>query len=98
MPTAELVFRVGVAVFVILAPTAMFLGFWRLLMRMRNGELVERVMSDDRVAEEWSGGDFAQPAVVQLLGSTGASSATCPHCGTTNSDGAGVCAGCLRRL
>lgn len=94
----ELAFRLGVAVFVILAPTAMFLGLWRLLMRMRNGELVERVMQDDRVADEWSTGEFAQPTVLDVLQPTGASGGQCPHCGATNPEEAAYCADCLERL
>jgi len=94
----ELAFRVGVAVLVILAPTAMFLGLWRLLMRMRNGELVERVMQDDRVDEEWSTGEFAQPSVLDVLQPTGTSGGQCPRCGATNPEEAAYCAGCLERL
>ena len=98
MTPIELAFRVGVAVVVILAPTVMFLGFWRLLMRMRNGELVERVMQDDRVADEWSTGEFAQPTVLDVLQPTGASGGQCPHCGATNPEEAAYCADCLGRL
>ena len=98
MTPIELAFRVGVAVVVILAPTVMFLGFWRLLMRMRNGELVERVMQDDRVVGEWSSDEFAQPGIVGMLRPAGSSAGQCPHCGQTNPEEAAYCAGCLERL
>ena len=98
MTPTELAFRLAVAGFVILAPTAMFLGFWRLLMRMRNGELVERVMADDRVAEQWSGGTFARPTIAKMLRPTGGSGSRCPNCGTSNPEAATYCAGCLTRL
>ena len=39
----ETLFRVLVGAFVCVAPTALFIGFWRGLQRMQNGELVERV-------------------------------------------------------
>ena len=63
--------RLAVAVAVIMAPTVLFLGFWRLLVRMRNGELVERVMSADRVAEESTTDDVAPPDLLDVLRSGG---------------------------
>lgn len=98
MTPFELAFRVGVAVFVIVSPTLMFLGLWRLLMRMRNGELVERVLEDDRVAEEWSSGEFAWPALLGPARPANRSGARCSHCGTPNPTEAHYCANCLRRL
>ncbi|PSP48636.1 hypothetical protein BRC75_06205 [Halobacteriales archaeon QH_7_69_31] len=63
--------RIAFAAAVILAPTVLFVGFWRLLVRMRNGELVERVMSADRVAEESTTDDVAPPDLLEVLGSGG---------------------------
>lgn len=98
MTPLEVAFRVAVAVFVIVAPTLMFLGFWRLLLRMRNGELVERVMSDERIDEQWSSGEFAQPSVLSMIHPSTSSGPGCPHCGASNLPEARYCASCLRRL
>jgi len=97
MTPIELAFRIGVALFVIVAPTLMFLGFWQVLMRMRNGELVEHVMQHDRVAEEWSAGSFVQLNVVGLQ-PTKNSTERCPNCGATNHEAASYCGSCLTRL
>lgn len=99
MEALELAFRLGTAAFVIVAPTLMFLGLWHLLLRMRNGELVERVMADERVAEEWSGEDFATPLPVTGAGGTAAASGNaCPNCGASNASAARFCGNCLTRL
>jgi hypothetical protein len=63
--------RIAFAVAVILAPTVLFVGFWRLLVRMRNGELVDRVMSADRVAEESPADEVAPPDLLEVLRSGG---------------------------
>ena len=59
--------RLAFAVAVILAPTVLFLGFWRLLVRMRNGELVDRVMSADHIADEHPAEGVAPPDVLEVL-------------------------------
>lgn len=98
MTPVELALRLTVAVALILAPTAMFLGFWRLLMRLRNGELVERVLADERVEEEWSGGQFAAPALVGAFDDGRSSDSRCPNCGASNPERARFCSNCLSRL
>ncbi|WP_160133867.1 hypothetical protein [Halococcus salsus] len=45
-------FRLLVAAFVCIAPTALFLGLWHGLQRMQNGELVERVAANQGVTVE----------------------------------------------
>ena len=63
--------RLAVAIGVILAPTVLFLGFWRLLVRMQNGELVDRVMSADPVADESPTDGVAPPDILEVLRSDG---------------------------
>ena len=63
--------RIAVAIAVILAPTVLFVGFWRLLVRMRNGELVDRVMSADRVADGSPTDGVAPPDLLEVLRSGG---------------------------
>ena len=63
--------RITVAIAVILAPTVLFLGFWRLLVRMRNGELVDRVTSADPVADDSPTDGVAPPDILEVLRSGG---------------------------
>ena len=63
--------RIAFAVAVILAPTVLFLGFWRLLVRMQNGELVDRVMSADPLADESPSDGVAPPDLLEVLRSDG---------------------------
>jgi hypothetical protein len=48
----DVLFRVLVAAFVCVAPTVLFLGLWRGLMRLQNGELVERIADRQGIAAE----------------------------------------------
>ena len=93
MTSAELAFRLAAAVVLVLSPTLLFLGFWRLLMRMRNGELVRRVVRDDRVAEEWSAGRFVRPPAAGAVIPSEAAD-RCSRCGAAVGDGSrcGRCA------
>ena len=59
--------RLAFTIAVILAPTVLYLGFWRLLVRMRNGELVDRVTSADPVADETPTDGVAPPDVLEVL-------------------------------
>ena len=63
--------RLAFAVAVILAPTVLFLGLWRLLVRMQNGELVDRVMSADPVADDSPTDGVAPPDILEELRSDG---------------------------
>jgi hypothetical protein len=63
--------RIAVTIAVILAPTVLFLGFWRLLVRMQNGELIDRVMSADQVADEPPADGVAPPDLLEVLRSGG---------------------------
>ena len=63
--------RISVAIAVILAPTVLFVGFWRLLVRMRNGELVDRVTSADPVADDSPTDGVAPPDILEVLRSGG---------------------------
>lgn len=91
-------FRLLVAVFCIVAPSMMFVGFVRVLDRMRDDDLVNRVM--DRVDEQPSGAPG--PAAVLTGGAVdGRSKSTlvpCPNCGLPNAGYAGYCGNCLAQL
>ena len=95
MMPVELGFRLAVAVLVIISPTLLFLGLWRLLMRMRDGELVRRVVRDDRVAEEWSAGRFVRPPAAGTVMPSGAAD-RCRRCGAAAGDGSD-CGRCASR-
>jgi len=97
MPTLEVAVRLGVTALVVVAPTAMFLGLWRLLLWMRDGELVGRVLEDERVGEEWTSGRFAEPPVVTMLHPMAFPDGPCRHCGVSNPKGTEACPHCLGR-
>ena len=93
MPTLEVAVRLGVTALVVVAPTAMSLGLWRLLLWMRDGELVGRVLEDERVGEELAAGRFAEPPVLSVLHPDG----QCRHCDVSRPQGTAVCPRCLGR-
>lgn len=95
---AELAFRIGVTVFVIVAPTLTFLGFWRILMKMRDGEFVARALSHEQVDDEWSPDGFDFSTFLGAGPAAGHSGTGCPHCGSEYPPEARFCAGCLGRL
>ena len=91
-------FRLLVAAFCIVAPSLLFIGFVRVLDRMRDDDLVNRVM--ERVDEQPSGAPG--PAAVLTGGAVGGGSnsnlSPCPDCGLPNAGYAGYCGNCLARL
>jgi hypothetical protein len=97
MPPLQVAVRLGVTALVVVAPTAMFLGLWRLLLRMRDGELVGRVLEDERVGEGWTSGRFAEPPVLTMLHPIAPPDGPCRHCGVSNPQGTAVCPHCLGR-
>jgi hypothetical protein len=95
----ELAFRLLVAGFVVVAPTALFVAFYRLLVRMRDDDLVNQVL--DRTQEVRS--RQADPATVLtggvLRGGTGGErTRDCPSCGASNPAFASYCGVCLDEL
>jgi hypothetical protein len=91
-------FRLLVAVFCIVAPSLLFIGFVRVLDRMRDDDLVNRVM--ERMDEKPSGAPG--PAAVLTGGAVGGTSSenltACPSCGLPNPGFAGYCGNCLSSL
>ncbi|MDS0282590.1 DUF7577 domain-containing protein [Haloarcula onubensis] len=81
----ELAARVAAGLFVIVAPTLLFLALWHGLQAMQDDALVERVRQR---ATEQSGSavSVSSPAV------------SCPACGAGNRDGVAYCQQCLSRL
>lgn len=96
----ELVFRVLVAVFVILAPSALFVGLWHGLHALRDDHLVARMKEQTR---ESDARPRATPASLLTPGGTDPSSGrsnvvSCGTCGSPNPDGVTFCHECLSRL
>ncbi|WP_372909543.1 zinc ribbon domain-containing protein [Salinigranum sp.] len=91
-------FRLLVAVFCIVAPSLLFIGFVRVLDRMRDDDLVNRVM--ERVDEQPSGAPG--PAAVLTGGAVSGTSQSdlvaCSSCGLPNPGFAGYCGNCLTKL
>lgn len=91
-------FRLLVAVFCIVAPSLLFIGFVRVLDRMRDDALVDRIM--ERVDEQPSGAPG--PAAVLTGGAVSGPSTsdlvTCSSCGLPNPGFAGYCGNCLTSL
>jgi len=88
----ELAVRVGATLFVIVAPTLLFLGLWRGLEVMQDDELVARV----RDGEFDSATTSMMPSV--LPGGDADRTTTCEGCGTPNLADARFCQECLGRL
>jgi hypothetical protein len=100
---AELAFRVFVGVFVIVAPSALFVGLDRFLVHLRDDDLVNRALN--RV--ETRPGGPKSPASVLTAGiidgedgrrRTGPSVRSCPSCGAPNPTVADYCDSCLSSL
>lgn len=93
-------FRLLVAAFCIVAPSMLFIGLVRVLDRMRDDDLVNRVM--ERVDDQPSGA--AGPATVLTGGTLDGHSRSesdlvaCPNCGLPNAGYAGYCGNCLAKL
>lgn len=92
----ELAFRVAVGLFVVVAPTLLFLGLWRGLMYLRDDELIERVCGRE---------GRASPSSPRSLFTGGLSSAAdrespvvCEACGAPNGSGVEFCRECLSSL
>ena len=94
----SIAFRLLVAAFCIVAPSLLFIGFVRVLDRMRDDDLVNRVM--ERVDEQPSGAPG--PAAVLTGGAVSGPSesdlVTCSSCGLPNPGFAGYCGNCLAKL
>lgn len=89
-----LAFRLLVAVGCILGPTALFLGFWRLLGRLQEGDLVDR-LADQGVARQ---PDVSMGDVLETVTDASDGPRRCEQCGVRNTTGASVCRRCGRGL
>jgi len=76
--------RVAAGLFVVVAPTLLFLALWRGLQSMRDDALVQRVQQRAEASTPTAG---SSPTLV-----------TCPHCGAGNRDGVAYCRQCLSAL
>lgn len=90
----ELAFRVAAGLFVIVAPTLLFLGLWRGLEAMKDEELVERVEE----TEEFSVSRSPTSIASSVLPDGDAETTTCQSCGTPNLGDATYCQECLGKL
>jgi hypothetical protein len=95
IPGPELLFRLAVAVFVIVTPTLMFLGLVRLLERMRDEDLLYRLMSEDELRKIERSHSLAG-FVEEVTASPGGT--RCPECGTINAVDMRTCFECGARL
>lgn len=92
----ELFFRLAVAVFVIVTPTLMFLGLVRLLDRMRDEDLIYRLMTEEELRQVERSHSLA--GFVEEVAGTSAGAVRCPDCGTVNAVGMRSCYDCDARL
>mgnify|MGYP000173940181 CR=1 FL=1 len=87
----ELALRVAAGLFVIVAPTLLFLGLWRGLELLQDDDLVERVRD----------GEFDSPSTgmtPSVFPDSGGDTRTCQSCGTPNLADARFCQECLGKL
>jgi hypothetical protein len=80
--------RVAAGLFVIVAPTLLFLALWRGLQAMKDDELVQRVQ------QRADGMDQTRSPLTAPVPST----VPCPHCGTGNRRDVSYCRDCLASL
>lgn len=99
----ELAIRVIAGLFVIVAPTLLFLGLWRGLEAMRDDELIEQAhqraetMDQSRTDADWPV-DALTDDQASPLSETAMSVVTCGTCGTPNMRDATYCQECLTEL
>lgn len=89
----ELAARVAAGLFVIVAPTLLFLGLWRGLEAMKDEELIERARKQQSVSSS-----PASTPTPSVLPQTGAETTTCDECGTPNVADATYCQECLSKV
>ncbi|MEF8828048.1 MAG: zinc ribbon domain-containing protein [Haloarcula sp.] len=99
----ELALRVIAGLFVIVAPTLLFLGLWRGLEAMRDDELIRQAHQRAEMKDQSSTGpdwsvDALTDAEVSPLSETNLSVVTCRSCGTPNMRDASYCQECLAEL
>ncbi|KAA9399409.1 zinc ribbon domain-containing protein [Haloarcula sp. CBA1130] len=99
----ELALRVIAGLFVIVAPTLLFLGLWRGLEAMRDDELIrqaqQRAEMNDRssTGPNWSADALTNDAAAPLS-ETNMSVVICGSCGTPNMQDATYCQECFTEL
>jgi hypothetical protein len=97
----ELALRVVAGLFVIVAPTLLFLGLWRGLEAMRDDELIQQVHQRAETMDQQSG-DPERPVDALTDGPSLSEPAppvvTCSACGTPNMRDATYCQECLTEL
>lgn len=92
----ELALRVAAGLFVVVAPTLLFLGLWNGLMRLRDENLIAQVrrMEGQGSTSPAASGRSASPVVASGAGET----VVCDACGTPNLEGMRYCQECLGSL
>ena len=99
----ELALRVIAGLFVIVAPTLLFLGLWRGLEAMRDDELIQQVHQRAEMRDQlptrpdWSA-DVLTDDEASPLSETNLSVVTCSTCGTPNMQDATYCQQCFTEL
>ncbi|MFC6906021.1 hypothetical protein [Halalkalicoccus tibetensis] len=96
LPDPGLLFRLAVAVFVIVTPTLMFLGLVRLLERVRDDDLIYRLMTEEELRTVERSHSLA--GFVEEVTGTTPGTVRCPDCGAINAAGMGSCVECGARV
>ncbi|EJN59203.1 zinc ribbon domain-containing protein [Halogranum rubrum] len=95
----ELAFRLLVAVFVVVAPSLLFVGLWRGLHALRDDHLVARMEDHARTDDQRRSPALPfVPPTGKRETTTRVSVVACGTCGTPNPDGVTFCHECLTRL
>ena len=95
----HIAFRLLVAAVVIVAPSLLFLGLWRGLMRLRDDDLIDRLPDEEPVGSPLDT-DLGR-GLLGLQGSVGEQqdeAVVCDACGARNVEHARYCGHCLKRL
>ncbi|SFR85910.1 hypothetical protein SAMN05216559_0150 [Halomicrobium zhouii] len=95
----ELAFRVLAGLFVVVAPTLLFLGLWKGLTYLRDDELIERARRmDGRSSPSPDPTGISAFPSSAFDASEGVEVVVCDACGTANRAGVTFCRECFGRL
>lgn len=94
----ELALRVAAGLFVIVAPTLLFLGLWKGLTYLRDDDLIEQVRRMEGHVSTSPPASGVSASTVSAIDEDGQATVVCDSCGTPNLARMSYCRDCLGTL